>query len=316
MQSGTTMDRPICLNNIEKSFKRNMALKQVSLQVKRGKVHGLIGPDGAGKTTLLRIAAGIMRPDSGTVSIMQTSPASESKYFSLIGYMPQAYGLYLDLSVWENILFFARMHSLEKKKAESRAEELLQFVGLLPFKKRHAGKLSGGMYKKLALCTALIHEPGCLLLDEPTNGVDPVSRRDFWELIFSLCNQGKSILISTPHMDEASRCHNVSVLDKGTIIFKGRPPDALGKKYSLLSVRCQGNANPISILSTVSGALEAYPVEDFFTVRISSRCDRNKMKARIKTSLHTAGLTSIQFVKRPARFEDVFLLMTAEGGKK
>jgi ABC-2 type transport system ATP-binding protein len=178
---------------------------------------GLVGPDGAGKTTLLRVLAGVISPDDGTVE-WHGGRAGEAP---VRGYLSQGFSLYQDLSVDENIEFFAEIHGVENFKA--RSEELLSFVGLLPFRSRAAGHLSGGMKKKLALACALVHNPRVLLLDEPTTGVDPVSRRGFWLLLVQLLREGITILISTPYLDEAERCMRVGLLQEGRFLALDTP---------------------------------------------------------------------------------------------
>lgn len=307
------MEHAVRLERVAKRYGDNAALAGVSLRIAPGTVHGLIGPDGAGKTTLLRVASGVLRPDAGTVRVAGRTPA-DPEYPSSIGYMPQAYGLYLDLSLWQNLVFFSRLHGLAARDMERRGQELLELVRLAQFRQRLAGQLSGGMYKKLALCTVLVHEPDVLLLDEPTNGVDPVSRRDLWDLIFSLAARGKTIFISTPYMDEAARCHSVTVLDHGRVLWEGKPADLALGGSRLVSLRCRGTANPMTILADVPGVEEAYPVEDLFTLRLAPRAPEKKVKDAARARLSAAGLEGIEFVERDMKFDDVFFQLTSGGG--
>jgi ABC-2 type transport system ATP-binding protein len=199
------------------------ALAGLSFQVAQGELYGLVGPDGAGKTTTLRALSGLLLPDSGRARVFGRDP-SDSRVRERLGLMPQQYSLYGDLSVLENLTFFARLNALPRAVFKARAERLLAITRLERFVDRRAGALSGGMYKKLALSCALLHEPDVLLLDEPTNGVDPVSRRELWSLLYEFVERGMTILISTPYMDEAERCHRVGLLDHGQLLLEGRPP--------------------------------------------------------------------------------------------
>jgi ABC-2 type transport system ATP-binding protein len=200
------------------------ALAGVSLQVEPGELVGLVGPDGAGKTTLLRLLAGLLAPTSGALRVMGRDPLRESRRVrEELGYVPQAYSLYGDLSVEENLRFFGSLFALPREIYRARRVRLLGITRLERFAARRADALSGGMYKKLALACALLHRPRVLLLDEPTNGVDPVSRRELWDLLREFVLEGMSVLLSTPAMDEASRCHRVGLLSRGRMLLEGAP---------------------------------------------------------------------------------------------
>jgi ABC-2 type transport system ATP-binding protein len=200
------------------------AVRGISFAVKPGELYGLVGPDGAGKTTAISCLAGLMYPSSGSVRILGQDPLARGATARRdLGLMPQEYSLYGDLSVGENLWFFGQLFALKKSTYQARVERLLAITRLARFVDRRAAALSGGMYKKLALCCALLHEPKVLLLDEPTNGVDPVSRRELWELIYEFVGAGMAVLISTPYMDEAARCHRVGLMHKGRIIASGAP---------------------------------------------------------------------------------------------
>ncbi len=200
------------------------ALHEVSLSVEQGEVFGLIGPDGAGKTTLIRILASLILPDSGSASLAGLDPVRDyAKVRQIIGYMPGKFSLYQDLSVQENLRFFATVFKSDLEANYHLIKDL--YDQLAPFKNRRAGQLSGGMKQKLALCCALIHEPEILLLDEPTTGVDPVSRREFWDMLIRLKTRGITILVSTPYMDEANLCNRIALIQKGTILETGTPAE-------------------------------------------------------------------------------------------
>ncbi len=213
----------ISLSDVSRRFGDVCAVEHVSLTVERGEIYGLIGPDGAGKTTTMRLLAGALAADEGSIHVMGLDVSKEpDRIKERIGYMPQLYGLYTDLTVYENLAFFARLFGVHQHR-ERRIDELLEFVRLSEFKERKAGDLSGGMYKKLAIACSILHRPDLLLLDEPTNGVDPVSRRDLWALLFSLSADGVAVLVSTPYMDEAERCHRVGLMYDGMLLREGTP---------------------------------------------------------------------------------------------
>jgi ABC-2 type transport system ATP-binding protein len=228
----------IIAQGLAKSFPGVRAVDRLSLDVRAGEIFGLVGPDGAGKTTTLRMLAGIMPPDEGTARVagfdVVHDPESAKHHLS---YMPQRFGLYEDLTVEENIRFYADLFGVKKAEREQRSPQLLQAAGMKEFRKRLAGKLSGGMKQKLGLICALIHRPKLILLDEPTTGVDPVSRRDFWRILYQLLSQGVAILISTAYLDEAERCHRVALLHQGKLLFCDTPANLKGKlRKGVLSV--------------------------------------------------------------------------------
>jgi ABC-2 type transport system ATP-binding protein len=199
------------------------ALDGLTFEVERGELYGLVGPDGAGKTTAIRALAGLVRLDGGRAEVLGER-ADAASVRERVGLMPQQYSLYRDLTVAENLKFFSRLYVLPRAVFRARAERLLAITRLAPFVDRRAEQLSGGMYKKLALACALLHEPEVLLLDEPTNGVDPVSRRELWALLHEFVHRGMTVLVSTPYMDEAERCHRVGLVHHGRLVLEGEPP--------------------------------------------------------------------------------------------
>ena len=209
------------LTEVSKSFGPVTALEQVNLAVAANDIFGLIGPDSAGKTTLLRIITGLLDPDQGSVTLGGKPPAQSDRME--FGYMPQKFSLYGDLTITQNISFFGALYGLKKAVIEERAREILGITGLLPFQSRLADQLSGGMKQKLALTCALITRPGLLLLDEPTYGVDPVSRKDFWQILYRLNQEGMTIVVATPYMDEAELCHTVGFMSQGRLIAVDSP---------------------------------------------------------------------------------------------
>jgi ABC-2 type transport system ATP-binding protein len=212
----------VSVEQVTRRFSEVTALDGLSFRVRPGELYGLVGPDGAGKTTAIRVIAGLMLPDTGVARVFGEAP-TRACVRERLGLMPQQFSLYRDLSVRENLEFFARLNALPRRVFAERAERLLGITRLAPFLERRADALSGGMYKKLALACALLHQPEVLLLDEPTNGVDPVSRRELWVLLHEFVESGMAVLISTPYMDEAERCHRVGLLVRGRLLLEGEP---------------------------------------------------------------------------------------------
>jgi ABC-2 type transport system ATP-binding protein len=240
--SGPASGPAIEVLGLSKRFGELLAVDDLSFVVRPGEVFGLVGPDGAGKSTTLRMLCSILPPTSGAVRIGGIDPAqgsdSQAAVKERLAYMSQRFGLYADLTVQENIEFYADLYGVPRKGLHERIDELLDFSYMRPFKQRQAGKLSGGMKQKLQLVCALVHTPEALLLDEPTNGVDPVSRRDFWRILYKLLDRGVAILTTTAYLDEAERCTRVGLLDKGRLLAQGRPSEV--KKLMpgrILSVR-------------------------------------------------------------------------------
>jgi ABC-2 type transport system ATP-binding protein len=207
-------------SDLIKRFPDVLAVDRLSLEVKAGEIFGLVGPDGAGKTTALRMLAGVLTPDSGSAMIAGFDIVRDPEAAkAFISYMPQRFGLYEDLTVDENIRFYADIFGVSRTERVRRASQLLKAANMTQFGSRLAGKLSGGMKQKLGLVCALIHRPLVILLDEPTNGVDPVSRRDFWQILYSLLGEGVAIVMSTAYLDEAERCHRVALLHlRGAVV--------------------------------------------------------------------------------------------------
>jgi ABC-2 type transport system ATP-binding protein len=212
------------LRGLTKRFDKVIAVSDLTLSVGAGEIFGLVGPDGAGKTTTIRMMAGIMQPDAGEITIAGCDVIKDPEAVKFqISYMPQRFGLYEDLTADENIRFYADVFLVGRREREKRSTELLRACGMEDFRQRLAGKLSGGMKQKLGLVCALIHTPKVLLLDEPTNGVDPISRREFWAMLYALAEQGVTILSSTAYLDEAERCNRVALLDRGRLLLCDTP---------------------------------------------------------------------------------------------
>lgn len=224
----TNVELRIEATDLRRSFDARVAVDGLTLRVFAGEIYGLVGPDGAGKTTTLRMLAGLLDPSGGHVLLVgRDAFGNDAEVRETLGYMPQQYSLYGDLTVAENLAFFGEMFCLSPEAFRARRERLLAITRLSEFGGRRADALSGGMYKKLALACALLHEPKVLLLDEPTNGVDPVSRREFWDLLGDFLSEGMAIVLATPYMDEAARCHRAGLLFEGRLLEEGRPSEML-----------------------------------------------------------------------------------------
>ncbi len=218
------------IHALEKRFLPHAGIGPLSLQFEANCMHGIIGPEGAGKTTLMRLIAGLLKPTQGKIDYHlngEKIPFEEMR--ALIAYMPEKHSLYADLSIMEHLDFFAKLYNLSSLEFSQKSEALLHMTRLERFKDRPAGQLSGGMYKKLGLMCALLRGPKILLLDEPTNGVDPISRREFWELLYELNAKGHLILITTAYMDEAERCMKAHILQSGQLMASGTPHQLLSQ---------------------------------------------------------------------------------------
>src|SRR5580693_9032076 len=218
------MDAIIRLKDLTRTFGPLTAVDHLNLEIGRGEIFGLVGPDGAGKTTTLRMLCGLMDPSSGEAWVAGHNVAKNpGEVKDRIGYMAQRFGLYVDLTVDENMGFYGDLFGISRKERERLLPELLRMTRMEPFRKRQAGKLSGGMKQKLGLMCTLLHRPQILFLDEPTNGVDPVSRRDFWAILYQLLKDGITIFMTTAYLDEAERCNRVGLMHKGQLIRCSAP---------------------------------------------------------------------------------------------
>ncbi|SBV98333.1 putative transporter fused subunits of ABC superfamily: ATP-binding components [uncultured delta proteobacterium] len=287
------------------------ALEAVSFSVRPGGVTALVGPDGAGKTTLLRIIAGLMAADAGTVLLEGRDPAGNGELLAeTIGYMPQKFGLYEDLTVQENLDLYADLRGLAKDAREGRYRELLAMAGLEPFRERLAGKLSGGMKQKLGLICTLVHPPKLLLLDEPTVGVDPLSRRELWQIIAALTQQsGMSVVVSTSYLDEAARCDEVLLLFEGKTLARGTPESIRVRAEGMTRIaEPAGEDSPRSLQARLLGApgiVDAVPQSG--AVRLVHGQLTEAEEAELKKLLRGAGVRDV-----PASLEDSFMLLLRE----
>ena len=300
------MSDAVSFDHVTKAYGQLRALDDVTLTVGRGEMFGLIGPDGAGKTTAIRLACGLLRPDSGVISVLGRSPTAEHRALTTaVGYLSQRFSLYGDLTIDENIAFFAEIHGLRQYAAER--DRLLAMTQLTPFRKRRADKLSGGMKQKLALACTLIHEPEILLLDEPTTGVDPVSRREFWKLLSEFLSQGLTIVMATPYLDEAERCGRVALLHDGRLMAIDRPGVLQAAlRGTLLEVLAEGSRPAVELLAAIPGVADVQVFGDRAHVRFLETDARSAADA-IASALSRAGLTRVSVRPVPASLEDVFI---------
>ena len=294
------------VDGLTKSFGTIEAVKGLSLRIPAGEIYGLVGPDGAGKTTTMRLLTGSMDPTSGDAFVGGHHTVREAESIKEeIGYMAQRFGLYPDLTVAENIHFYADIYGVPRRGREERIEELLSFSNMKPFKKRLAGNLSGGMKQKLGLVCALIHTPKVLFLDEPTNGVDPVSRRDFWRILNELQKDGVTILVSTAYLDEAERCTRVGLLHQGHLIAEGTPDELKGLLQGvILEVTAE---QPRAAAASLRKA-GVSPSVGLFGDRIHVVAqDPRQATAAIEAALAGDSLVLRGIRQKPPSLEDVFI---------
>ncbi|HET6342770.1 MAG TPA: ABC transporter ATP-binding protein [Gemmatimonadota bacterium] len=306
---GSAAGPAIRVEGLGRRFGPVVAVDGIHFDVARGELFGLVGPDGAGKTTTLRMLAGVLRPTSGDALVNGVSVARDPEGIRhAIAYMPQRFGLYGDLTVRENLDFYADLFGVPAAGRGERLERLYRFSGLGPFEDRLAGKLSGGMKQKLGLSCALVHEPEILLLDEPTFGVDPVSRRDLWLILHEMIATGVTILLSTSYLDEAERCDRVALLHEGRVIALD-PPEALqrGLGLRLLVVDTQA---PRQAREALRGRPEARRVS-LFGNTVHLLLERDAGDAWVRPALETAGVPVGDVREETPSLEDVFLELTA-----
>ncbi|MBE7555279.1 MAG: ABC transporter ATP-binding protein [Anaerolineales bacterium] len=300
--------------NLIKHFGHIVAVDGLQLEVRKGEIFGLVGPDGAGKTTTIRMLAGIMDPTSGNATIAGFNLRKESERIKEhIGYMAQQFALYGDLTVLENLNFFADVFGVRGQVRRERIERLLNFARLTEFTNRRAGQLSGGMKKKLGLACALIHAPDILYLDEPTTGVDPVSRREFWDILAGLHVDGTTILVSTPYMDEAERCGRVGLMYNGRLIEHGTPQEIKAlipgelmefkpESTRLFGVGLLRQAN--QILSRQAGVLEVQTYGDLMHVFVDNIEQR---RSQLEAALAAQQISITNFRQTVPRMEEAFI---------
>ncbi|NWG03714.1 MAG: ABC transporter ATP-binding protein [Syntrophaceae bacterium] len=296
--------------HLTKKFESSVAVKDLNVEVKTGEIFGLVGPDASGKTTTLRMLVGILPPDEGDAIVAgcdirkETEPLKER-----VGYLPQRFGLYGDLTVLENIHFFADLYQVSRKIRLDRIERLLQFANLKPFGKRKAQDLSGGMKQKLGLICALIHTPQILFLDEPTTGVDPLSRRDFWIILYDLLKEGVTILFSTSYLDEAERCSRIGMIHQGELLIADTPSAVKAQmKGKILELRTENNQRSLRILEGIK-LLRGFVLSgDKIHVLVD---DAEQGERMIRDVLKARGMGILDLIVVRPSLEDAFVSMVS-----
>lgn len=298
----------INLKHVSKTFGETKAIDKISLKAAAGEIIGLVGPDGAGKTTLIRLMLGLLNPTAGTVEILGSKNIEPVK--GQLGYVAQKFSLYLDLTVMENLSLIGALYGADSRTIQRKAREILDLTGLWQFKDRMSCHLSGGMKQKLALTAGLLHEPKLLFLDEPTTGVDPVSRREFWQLLYNLNQQGLSIIVATPYMDEAELCHKVAFLNLGKLI-RCQSPDDLTRAYpyKIIELKLNGQASLDELRD--SSILDINPFGDKYHIITE---DHEQAARCINDHFSERRLPSPQLRLIKPSLEDVFVHLAAKAG--
>lgn len=303
-------------HRVTKRYGATTALDDVSFEVPPGEMFGLIGPDGAGKTTSIRLACGLLKRDTGEVRVLGRDPVREHRAITAdVGYLSQRFSLYGDLSIDENIGFFAEIHGVRGYSATR--DRLLEMTQLTAFRSRRADQLSGGMKQKLALACTLVHAPRVLLLDEPTTGVDPVSRREFWKLLSEFLASGLTIVMATPYLDEAERCGRVALLHDGRLLAIDRPAGLQSSIGQLLEVSVELPRPPLELLAAVPGVLDVQAFGDRAHVRLRGVTIADGTRA-IEAALAARGMRLVGIRPIAASLEDVFidLIGASRGNQK
>lgn len=308
------MSTLLIASHLTKAFGPVRAVQDVSLKVDAGELYGLVGADGVGKTTTLRLLVGALKADAGTVTVCgydlhrQTEAAR-----ACVGYLSQRFSLYEDLTVLENVRFFAELRGLSRKEWLPRCLELLDFVGLTPFRHRRAGHLSGGMKQKLGLASALVSRPRVLLLDEPTTGVDPVTRQDFWQLLIHIASaENVAVLLTTPYMDEASRCHRIGFMRGGRLLAEGQPAAfRAGLAGRILELRGRPPAELRHAVTGLKGVEDVRTFGDKLHLRMAPGC-ADVVIAALRDLFPVSTSPPVEVRLIAPTLEDVFLALAAE----
>jgi len=296
----------ITLNNVTKNYKTIKAVNNVSLEVNKGEIFGLVGPDGAGKTTIIRMLTGLLSPTSGTLTVLGAANPETVKEH--LGYVPQKFSLYGDLTVIENIRVLGALYGQTAEKINVLAGNILSFTKILPFKDRLADNLSGGMKQKLALAAGLMHQPKLLFLDEPTTGVDPVSRREFWHMLFKLNKEGTTIFVSTPYMDEAELCTRIAFMHNGRIVCCDSP-QGLRQTYPYKVLELRTSERNIKMHLATCPILDINMFGEAYHLVVK---DVNKAVHQIQSALGEANIAITALEEIEPTLEDVFVALASE----
>ncbi|OQX57781.1 multidrug ABC transporter ATP-binding protein [candidate division KSB1 bacterium 4484_219] len=300
-------ENAIVADKLTKEFGDFTAVDQVSFTIPKGEIFGLLGPNGAGKTTTIRMLCGLLRPSTGDAKVMGYQITSQpEKIKTKIGYMSQQFSLYNDLTAYENLDFYARLYGLSNKHRETRIGELIEMAGLENHRRSLTSNLSGAWRQRLALACAIVHNPPMLFLDEPTAGVDPISRREFWKLIYGLAGQGVSVLATTHYMDEAEYCNNIGMMYRSKLITLD-DPDTLKESYQdiLVEIDCESPGKALLLINEMSGVLEAALYGALLHVTI----EKQVLTKRIQRKLESEGIVVNRIEEILPSLEDVFVNM-------
>ncbi|MDR0427010.1 MAG: ABC transporter ATP-binding protein [Dysgonamonadaceae bacterium] len=298
----------VSAKSLSKNYDKTTALENVDLRVERGEIFGIIGPDGAGKTTLFRILTSLLLPDSGTAYVGGLNVVKDYKAIrTIIGYMPGQFSLYQDMTVEENLSFFATLFNTRTNENYHLIRDI--YTQIEPFKKRRAGALSGGMKQKLALCCALIHKPEILFLDEPTTGVDTISRKELWQMLFKLKQQGITILVSTPYMDEASLCDRIALMRNGSVM-EINTPTQIKEHYDDVLWAVKGNNMPrlLNDLRRNPQVKTAFAFGNVHHITVESSLSINELREYLTSN----GNTQIEITTIKPDIEDCYMKAAAQ----
>ena len=297
---------------LTRRFGHFTAVNEVSLEIEEGDIYGFLGPNGSGKTTLIRMLCGLLRPSSGSATVMGLDTVKESEQIKrAIGYMSQQFSLYRDLTVLENLKFYARVYGLRGSRARRRIEEVIGIAGIGDYRDQLARELSGGWKQRLALACSLVHEPRMMFLDEPTAGIDPVARRELWNLLFDLAGQGVTFFVTTHYMDEAERCSHIGYIYFSNLIVSGTPnelkqlPEVTPREAVRLEIRAPRLASAMRVLNSYDYVLDATIFADSLHVLA-----RTNTEGRLQHDLAQEGFGEVQVVPIPPSLEDVFVALT------
>jgi len=307
------MSEAIQINDLTKRFGDVTAVDGVSLSVRSGEIFGFLGPNGSGKSTLIRMLCGLIAPTAGDARVGGFDIITETDDIrQTIGYMSQQFSLYQDLTVWENVNFYAHVYGLKGEKLRQRREEVIALTHIGPFRDRRAGRLSGGWKQRLALSCALVHEPKIIFLDEPTAGIDPVARRELWDLFFQLSGEGITLFVTTHYMDEAERCARVGYIFNSKLITFGEPdelkqlPDVTPPDTRWVEVSCPNTTVALGVLKIAPYVRDA----TIFGQSIHLLMDAGEPLDRINVTLAQAGISGAEVTPARPSLEDVFVTLT------